>query len=94
MYIGKRAKEFANTIGLKLWVTKHDCGKQVLNIYDIERDRMLVNYEGYGKGFCRGRRKILAESAFRKLPFTIGTNRKLTETLEQIALFVKNGEIE
>lgn len=53
MYIGKDIRQRANELGLKLYVTKHG-DKCVLNIYDLEYDRMLCNYDGYGGKFIRG----------------------------------------
>nr|DAI80184.1 MAG TPA: hypothetical protein [Caudoviricetes sp.] len=88
MYIGKDIRQRANELGLKLYVTKHD-DQVVLNIYDLEYDRMLCNYDGYGGKFIRGRHKLLSREAFSKLPLTITKYRQLHETLKALHEIVK-----
>lgn len=88
MYIGKDIRQRANELGLKLYVTKHG-DKCVLNIYDLEYDRMLCNYDGYGGKFIRGRHKLLSREAFNKLPFTITKYRQLHDVLVLLHEIVK-----
>lgn len=83
IYIGSRARNLADSLGLKLWVTKHD-DKRVLNIYCRERDRMLVNYDMYGGGLIRGKRKIMSEEGFRKVPITIMSGNSLMRAIHAI----------
>lgn len=83
MYIGAKPKNLAESLGLKLWVTKHD-DKQVLNIYCKERDRLLVNYDKYSGGLIRGKRKIMSEEGFRSVPFAITSVNSLMRAIHAI----------
>lgn len=88
MYIGKDLRSKANNLGLKLYVSKRD-GKSVLNIYDIEHDRLLCNYDGYGGKFIRGRHKILRREAFLTLPIVLTKYKHIHELLEVMHDIVK-----
>lgn len=84
VYVGKHAKNLADSLGLKLWVTKHD-DKQVLNIYCRKRDRLLCNYDGYNGNYMRGKFKIMSEAAFKTLPFVVMTKKSLIGLIHQVA---------
>lgn len=83
MYVGSHIKKFANRIGLKLYVSKHE-EKTVLNIYDIEADRLLVNYDGYGGKYIRGKHKLLNAEQFNQLPLTISNEQQLLDLIVQV----------
>lgn len=84
VYVNAKIKDLANSLGLKLHVSKRG-DKDVLNIYCTTRDRMLCNYDGYGRNYMRARFKIMSEATFKTLPFTITTKEKLIEVVKQIA---------
>lgn len=88
MYIGKDIRQRANDLGLKLYVTKHG-DKCVLNIYDLEYDRMLCNYDGYGGKFIRGASQAVKPRGVQQLPFTITKYRQLHDTLVMLHEIVK-----
>lgn len=83
MYIGANIKKYALKLGFKLWVTKHE-DHTVLNIYDVERDRLVVNYDGYGKGYVRGKVKLLPQYRLSELPMTLGNEKHLADLLRKL----------
>ena len=94
MYIGSHLKKFALKRGIKLWVTKHSNGDEVLNIYHVERDRLLCNFDGYNGKYLRGQHKLLNKEQFNRVPYTITNEQELTDFIKWLHQLIVNGEIE